>query len=79
MQDDLRSVPVLLHVEDDLSLDDSRDSRDVSFSILPSRVILDGFGNDNMAAGNLDGNVDVGCLHRITRFVVGYIWKPSPR
>ena len=62
VEDDLARLPVLLHVEDGVGLDDARVVQ-VQVAQLLRDEGAQGFGDGDVAAGDPEGDVDVGALH----------------
>ncbi len=71
MEDDFGKLTMFFDIEDDLGVDDSRVIEVKIFDFFDG-VILNGFGDADVATGDFDGNVDVGCLHG--GFCAGLFW-----
>ena len=74
-QNDLGRVAVFLHFEDDVRLDDLR-IIEVQIFDLARDVVVDRVGDLQVAAGDFDRRVSIGCEHA---FLSGYIRNRSPR
>lgn len=71
MEDDFGELTMFFDIDDDLGVDDSGVIEVKIFDFFDG-VILNGFGDADVATGDFDGDVDVGCLHG--GYGVGLLW-----